>query len=113
MSTTSSEARGKLRAKFLADKVKKVTVTIDGMDIEVRQMSVGQMLDTISEDDRKKQMARYIVDCCFVPGTDEKIFEEEDLEVLMGMPAGGYYSQIMEQINKQMLPKQLEVAGKS
>jgi hypothetical protein len=109
---SSSATRNNLRAKILAERAKKVVVTLDGMDIEVRQMTVGQALDTTNLEDDRKRMARYLVDCCYVPGTDEKIFEEADLDVLMDMPAGGYYTKIMEAVTAQMLPKQLEVAKK-
>lgn len=111
--TTPRSTRDQIRAKILAEQVKRVTVTLDGMDIEVRQMTVGNMLDSVSVEDRRQQMANYLIECCFVPGTDEHIFEAADLDVLMSMPAGGYYSRLMDEINKQTLGKQIEVAEKS
>jgi hypothetical protein len=106
-------ARDKIRAKVLSEQIKRVIVEIEGTQIEVRQMSVGQMLDSISVEDGKARMAQYLIDCCFVPGTEDKVFDSADLDVLMAMPAGGYYAVIMAEVNKQLLPKQLEAAGKS
>ena len=106
-------AKDLLRAKVLGQQVKRIVVDIEGLPIEVRQMNVGQMLDAVNEEDNKRRMARYLIDCCYVPDTEEKVFDEADIDVLMEMPAGGYYTQIMNKINEQLLPKQLEVAGKS
>jgi hypothetical protein len=70
------------------------------------------MLDVIAVEDTKRRMARLMIDTCYVPGTDTKVFEEGDFESLMNMPSGGYYQKLTEAINADSLPKQREEAKK-
>jgi hypothetical protein len=108
-----STVRDGLRKKILDEKIRKIIVDLDdGVQVEVRQMSIGQMLDTVNDPDNKKRMANYLISCCFVPGTDDPIFEDSDFDVLMGLPAGGYYQKLMDAINAQLLPMELKEAGK-
>lgn len=105
--------RKSIRDKILTQKPRKVIVTLDdGETIEVRQLTVGETIDSANEPDTKKRMASYLINCCYVPGTSERIFEDNDFDVLMGLPAGGYYQKLIDAINSQLLPEQLEEAGK-
>lgn len=108
----STQQRNDLRGKILGQKSRKIIIELDdGQKVEVRQMTVGQMIDSAADPDTKKRMARYLVECCFVPGTEDKIFEPSDFDVLMGLPAGGYYQKLIDAINSQLLPEQLDEAG--
>jgi len=105
--------RDGIRAKVLDEKLKKTVVKLDdGAEVEIRQMSIGQMLDAVNETDNRKRMASYLIACCFVPGTEEPVFEDSDFDVLMGLPAGGHYQKLMNVINSQLLPVELKEAGK-
>jgi len=105
--------RNELRGKILSQKGRRTVIELeDGVEVEIRQLKVGQMIDNANESDTKKRMAKYLIECCYVPGTDERIFEDTDFDVLMGMPAGGYYQKLIDTINTQLLPEQLEEAGK-
>jgi hypothetical protein len=105
--------RNDIRSKILDEKIRKMVVELDdGVQVEVRQMAIGQMLDAVAELDNKKRMASYLISCCFVPGTEEFVFEDSDFDVLMGLPAGGYYQKLMDAINAQLLPEALKEAGK-
>jgi hypothetical protein len=79
---------------------KKEIVTVDGEQIEVRQLSVG---------DRKKVLARSskngevdpldfqiwaIISTCYVPETEEKLFEDTDYNVLSEQPTGGFVDEL-------------------
>jgi hypothetical protein len=105
--------RKSIRDKVLTQKPRSVIVTLqDGMQIEVRQLTVGQTIDAANEQDTKKRMATYLALCCYVPGTNETLFDMNDIEALMNLPAGGYYQQLIEAVNTQLLPEQMEEAGK-
>lgn len=109
----SSDIRNKLRAKVLSERLKSFTVTLeDGVQVEVRQTTVGQMLNTIEEQDLKKRMVRILIESCYVPETGEKLFDMEDADVLTDMPAGGYYQKLMDAVNERALPKLHEEAKK-
>jgi hypothetical protein len=112
--TMSSAERNALRAKVLNNKpTHKIVELDDGTKIEVRQTTVGQMLDAVSEENTKKRMATVLIESCYVPGTDEKVFEDADFEVLMGMPSGGVYQKLMDAINARDLPESMEAAKKT
>lgn len=96
----SQTARDVLRAKILGDKPKSSIVTLDdGVQIEVRQTTVGSMLDAIGIEDTKARMAQMLVISCFVPGTNDPLFEVTDLELIMGLPSGGYYQKLIDAMN--------------
>jgi hypothetical protein len=108
-----STVRDAVRAKILGEKPGHSAVELDdGSVIEVRQLTVGQMLDTVNETDIKKRMARYLIECCFVPDSEDRVFEEADFDVLMTLPSGGSYQKLMDAINKMLLPVQVGEAKK-
>ena len=79
--------RDKLRSELLKKReFKKKIITLFDQEVEIRQPSLGQVLTVREEKDRRKLTHRMYIDHCFVPGTDEKVFEEGDLEVLMALP---------------------------
>lgn len=99
----SASLRESLRTKVLNQKPQVRTVALeDGVEVEVRQPTAGQMLDSIGEQDLKKRMAKLLIDSCFVPGTGEQLFNETDAEVLMTIPSGGYYQKLIDAVNDSM-----------
>lgn len=109
-----SEIRSKLRTITIGRPANfaKEVVEIDGEKIEVRQPSVktrsilmkksrdtsktkldkGEVSaeDVLATIDYGKMQVLAVIYCCFVPGTDEQIFSEEDYEALINQPAGGF-----------------------
>lgn len=68
--------------------VKSKIVTFFGQDIEVRQPTLGAVLDATNAADRKDQVVNMLLTYCYVPGTDETVFEEGDRESLINLPFG-------------------------
>lgn len=80
-------ARTKARNAIFASKPQVEIVTWNGQDIELRQPSLGAVLDRNSEDvDRKVMIAQMLVELAFVPGTNEHVFEEGDIPILIDLP---------------------------
>lgn len=106
-------ARDAIRSKVLSGRPKKTIVKLDdGTEIEVRQGRVGDMLDAISTEDPKKRIASLLILSCFVPGTDEKIFDDTDYDTLMNLPSGGIFSQLTDAVSSQNdLDKQVKKEG--
>lgn len=77
-----------IRATIFGLKPLSKVVNIGSVDIEVRQPSVGDFLAAGSVGDRKAMMMQMLVEYCYVPGTNEKVFEETDVESLASIPAG-------------------------
>jgi hypothetical protein len=110
-----SSARDTVRAKVFSEKSTVTKVTLDeGLVIEVRDGKVGDMIDAVSVEDVKHRMARLLINCCFIPGTEEKVFEEADFDTLMELPFGGTYQKVTDAINSRMdLKTRTEEVGKA
>jgi hypothetical protein len=85
---------------------RKKTLTVFGEQIEVREPTVGsraeitkraihieRVVDNGDADlsttiDQLKWNLYAIIFCCYVPGTDEHVFEDTDFDALSGRPVG-------------------------
>jgi hypothetical protein len=108
-------SRDQIRAAIFAEKVKSQIVTLpNGIEVEVRQPKAGEMLDAIAEQDLKKRMARTLMSSCYIPGTNEKLFELADYDSLMQLPHnGGSYEALLNAANTFVLDTQVQEARKN
>ena len=84
-----SETRDSLRQAILNKaETKSIKTTFFGEDVEMRQPSMRVVLSLQEQEDRSLAAAQMIVNYMYVPGTDERVFEEADVEILMSMPFG-------------------------
>lgn len=93
--------RDALRAKIFNAKAKSVLVEnfLGGSTIELRQPSVkdAMAMRQGAEEDRIFVM---LTDFAFVPGTDEKVFDPEDVDSLKGLPFGEEMQNLMKQVTE-------------
>lgn len=108
-----SEGRDKLRSKVFSEKPKATLIDLDdGQQIEVRQPTVGLLLDVIGIEDLKHRMAQMLIMSCYVPGTEDRVFEDADRDNLMLLPQGGAYQRLVDAIQENMnLPAKVETAA--
>ena len=93
-------ARDKLRGQiFSAKTFLSQEITLFGATVELRQPSLGQILEAQEQPERKLALLKLLVEYCFVPGTDDRIFEEADMDNIMNMP----FSKDIEHLNDVML----------
>jgi len=77
-------------------------VTVDGEDIEVRQLSVRDRLDVYNRStkdgvlDPLQFQIWSVIATCFVPGTKERLFEDADYDSLMDQPTGSFVDKLSE-----------------
>jgi hypothetical protein len=57
-----------------------------------------------------RMQASLAIACTYTPGTDERVFEDADLEAIMSSPAGGFLASLGQVA--QSLMKDAEDAGK-
>jgi len=105
----SSALRDALRAKIFAAKRSSTLVPIgtpaEGEEpqfVEVVQPSVGEMMDQASVANPRQRVVRMMISTVFVPGTNEKVFEEADYDSLLELPADNTYSKLMEAITSSI-----------
>ncbi len=94
--STRDELRGKI---FASKNFRKEEITLFGAIVELRQPTLGQILEAQEQEDRKVALLKLLVEYCFVPGTEERVFEEADLDAIMNMP----FSKDVEKLNEVML----------
>lgn len=83
-----SDLRNDLRTRLFSIKPKTKIITVNGQEIEVRQPPVKAILDSADPENRKASIVRMIINYCYVPGTDEKVFEDADFDTILEMPFG-------------------------
>lgn len=93
MNDQVASARDSLRAALLSSKnykPKSVIVKLFGMDVEVKQQTIEEMmkLQAMEGDSPDTAAARMIVRFCYVPGTNERLFEEGDIPTIQQWPFG-------------------------
>ena len=87
--------RDELRAKlFKKHKPRTALVDIYGAMVELHQPTIGEVLDIKDEKDPKKAMMRVMTNYCCVPGTDEIVFEETDVEMIMTWPMDTWFTNL-------------------
>lgn len=113
----SVSSRDAIRAAFFNQKIQVKTVTVAGIKMEIRQPAVGDiMLMQVPEgmDSRKYAAAKVLCDYCYVPGTDEKVFDQADIESILAVPFSGDWVKLQSEIDSLTdIMSQLETATKN
>jgi len=80
--------RDALRSKLLGNAPKAETkiVKLFGQDVELRQPTLASILEAQDTEDIKKRSVDMIVRYAYVPGTNERIFEDSDAAVILEWP---------------------------
>jgi len=105
-------------AKITRDEIRKATlglaqdfgsriVKIQGIEIEIKQLSVADrnMLTSksLNKDTNQVDYIEYqinsIIFSCYVPNTNEKIYDETDKETLKNCVSGGYVDILFSEIS--------------
>lgn len=66
-----------------------------GAQIEVRQATVGETLDMRLGDDDRPMLIHVLLNYVYVPGTQEKVFSEADVDQLQSLPYGPEMEMVM------------------
>jgi hypothetical protein len=94
-----SSARDALRGELLKSRAPtSKVITFFGQQIELKQLRLGDVLSARDETDRTKALCDMLIKYAYVPGTDESIFEDGDLESLKQLPFGGDFVALAEAI---------------
>lgn len=96
--------RDALRSKTVgaAKKFRTELVTVDGEEVEVRQLSVRDRLNVYNRSTKNGVLDPLqfqiwaVISTCYVPGTNEKLFEDADYDGLVDQPTGGFLDQLSE-----------------
>jgi hypothetical protein len=75
-------------AVFSGDNRKSEVISIYGKEVELKQPSLREALEYQDTADRAGAMAKMLIRYCFVPETNERVFEDADTEMLLNLPFG-------------------------
>ena len=62
-------------------------------ELEIKQPSVKELMDFQDINDRES-IVQILIKQAYVPGTNEKVFEDADKDTLMEMPAGSWIGEL-------------------
>jgi len=99
----ATTSRDLLRQALLSSKVKErksEIVTLFGMEVEVKQQSIAEMMNVTDNADGAVTAAQMVIRFCYVPGTDERIFEEGDIPTIQEWPFGEDVVKLQQVITK-------------
>ena len=92
-----SEARDKLRASLLSSKtVTSIPVVFFGEKIELRQPRLEDVLAVQNNEDREVAVIETLINYAYVPGTEERVFEDGDKDTLKKMPFGADFIRVSQ-----------------
>lgn len=87
-------SRDAIRAALFNQKPRTIEVTAAGVKLEMRQPSINEMLSLLDIEDKKAQIVFFLIQYCYVPGTNEKVFEPSDQESLLAMPSNATWARL-------------------
>jgi len=93
-------ARDQIRDKILGHKqhFKTSIISLFGAEIELRQPTLGQILDVQEGTTTKEAIIKILIQYSYVPGTNEKVFDTGDEAGLLALPYGKDLSTMNEAI---------------
>lgn len=93
-------SRDEIRAKIFGAKPKsEIVENFYGATIELRQPDLKTALEARSQQENE-HVFTMLLDYAYVPGTDQKVFEEADVEMIRSLPFGPEMTTLMAKVNK-------------
>lgn len=95
-------SREALRKKIFSEeniKPKVIPLQFNGTDLEWRQPSIRDVQEAQTLQEGKNFMALMLIGYTYVPGTEEKVFADEDYEMILGMPLSPSWQGVVQKIS--------------
>lgn len=95
---TKTPTRDDLRAQLLgkAHKPESRIITLWDTEIELRQASLKDIVNANASESAEVNAVNMVVRYAYVPGTNERIFEDADRDVILGWPFGKDMQRLQE-----------------
>lgn len=101
---TAAEAapitRDSVRSAIFANagKYRKETLSFFGTEIELRQPSLGAIIEAKEAANSQNAIINTLIRYAYVPGTNVKVFEDADEEALRELPFGGDFIEVTKKL---------------
>jgi hypothetical protein len=98
-------SRDKMRASIFKDENKRPAssvITLFGEQVEIRQptLAIINKIGRLTVDPKIPGIVRVLIEYCYIPGTDEKVFDQADAEQLASMPTGQWLHDFNREVEK-------------
>jgi hypothetical protein len=85
-------------AIFSGRTAKTILVKAFDTELEVKQPALGDILNLQSVPDSKARVVAALINYCYVPGTNEKVFTQADQDIILGLPFDDNFTAIQNAI---------------
>lgn len=93
--------KDEIRTKLFSKKERKIVmISLWNAEIELRQPTVGEMLDQSQETDQRVMISSFLIRQAYVPGTNEKVFSTADQDGILNWPYGKWVTDITEALRE-------------
>lgn len=87
---------------FGAKPVIRSDLTLQGVPVDLREPSVGVVIDSQTDEDRKRAFAQMLIRYVYPRGGAEPLFEEADIDNLLELPFNKEMQDLNQAINKMI-----------
>lgn len=94
--------RKDVRNAILTAKPQVRIVSLFGQEVEVRQPSLQQILDFQSAEDTATASAHMLQKYLYMPGTNEKVFDEADTDAIKQLPFNEDMQNLQDTLNEMI-----------
>jgi hypothetical protein len=106
--------RDDLRSRiFSAHSIRKLEVQFFGATVELRQPTLNDIISAQTSEERQSAVIDTLVRYAYVPGTEQRIFEDTDVESLKALPFGADFIRISNALEELTEVNFLDKPGSS
>jgi len=92
--------RDDIRAKVFSAKPRSKVVMFNGVEIEIRQPNLKSILRNMERTDRQNSVVNVLIEYAYVPGTNERVFDDTDFDGIMEMPFDNNFVEVSNAIDE-------------
>lgn len=111
----TKSVRDSIRANiFKNHEGKKKVIKLFGQEVELHQPKLRDILSMQkkSEQGLDAVFVSMLVECCYVPGTKEKVFDETDKDLILNLPTGEW-TEVFNKALEELTSVRIEEAEKN
>ncbi len=99
MAQTPEGNRDETRSRLFASrKLKTKLIKIRDVDVEIHQPTIGDVLNMRDNQNQTESLMHLLINYCYVPGTEQRVFEPTDREAIMSWGVDDWFGQVAQAV---------------
>lgn len=101
--------RDSLRASIFSSensRCKRVPITLNGAELELKQPTIDEVIKLQDRPEASARVAIILINHAFIPGTEDKVFDDADYDSLAALPYTPELTAIQEVLNTFLIGDQ-------